>query len=55
MRGFKFKVFLRNGITFNTCGIDNEMALSNFKMHFPAYANEKIYPIWYISGGHELA
>ena len=55
MRGFKFTVCLRNGLTFNTCGLNKEMALSNFKMHFPAYKNEKIYPIWYISGGNELA
>ena len=55
MKGFKFTINLRNGLTFNTCGFDKSGALQNFKMHFPQYANEKIYPIWYVSGGNEFA
>lgn len=54
MKGFKFTINLRNGLSFVTCGFDEAMARRNFKMHFPAYANEKIYPIWWISKG-ELA
>ena len=48
MKGFKFTINLRNGLTFNTCGFDKAMALRNFKMHFPAYANEKVYK-WLLS------
>jgi len=55
MKGFKFTVCLRNGLTFNTCGFDKEGALKNFKIHFRTYSNEKIYPIWYVSGGYEWA
>ena len=55
MKGFKFTINLRNGQTFNTCGFDKSGALKNFKMHFPQYANEKIYPIRYVSGGNEFA
>ena len=55
MRGFKFTINLRNGLTFNTCGFTKEQALKNFKMWKPEYANEKIYPIWYIHSTGEFA
>lgn len=55
MKGLKYTVNLRNGLTFNTCGFNKEMALSNFKMHFPAYANEKVYPVWYVNSTGEWA
>jgi len=55
MKGFKFTINLRNGQTFNTCGFDKAGALQNFKMHFPQYANEKLYPVWYVHGTGEFA
>ena len=55
MKGLKYIINLRNGLTFNTCGFTEEMARSNFKMHFPQYANENIYPIWYVYNTGEMA
>jgi len=55
MKGFKFIINLRNGLTFNTCGFDEAGALKNFKMHHPVYANEKVYPVWYVHSTGELA
>ena len=55
MKGLKFHISLHNGLSFTVCGFDEAMALRNFKMHFPQYANEKIYPIWYIHSTGELA
>ena len=55
MKGFKFTINLRNGQTFNTCGLNAKSALKNFRMRFPAYANEKIYPIYYIHNTGEFA
>jgi hypothetical protein len=55
MKGLKYTINLRNGLTFNTCGFDKAGALKNFKMHHPVYANEKVYPIWYIHSTGEWA
>ena len=55
MKGIKFIINLRNGLTFNTYAFDERSAVENFKMWNPAYANEKIYPIWYIHNTGEFA
>jgi hypothetical protein len=55
MKGLKYNICLHNGLTFNICGFTEEMARSNFKMHFPQYANENIYPIWYVYNTGEMA
>ena len=55
MKGIKFIINLRNGLTFTACGFTEKQALENFKMWQPQYANEKIYPIWYIQNTGEWA
>ena len=55
MKGFKFIINLRNGLTFNTCRFDRAGALKNFKLHFPHYANETVYPVWYVHNTGEWA